>query len=217
MLSRKWCAGRAKKWDRKRRSFMDAHHLLPEAVQHSLLSRGLRIEGDCHALAQLVDHIVLSSSLLQDFTPEDLSILGNCMPRVLASPGQILIAEGEAGDWLLLLLAGTVDVTKRIQLHEATDQTAQTSRLAVVRAGASLGEMSMFDSEPRHATCTAIDEVQAGILTRSAISHLIENHPAVGAKLLVKITQLLAQRLRNTSVKLVKAVLDRQQQELFKA
>jgi CRP/FNR family transcriptional regulator, cyclic AMP receptor protein len=31
-------------------------------------------------------------------------------------------------------------------------------------------------------------------------------HPAVGAKLLVKLTQLLAQRLRNTSSQLVKAL-----------
>ncbi len=174
------------------------------------------MDGDCRELARYVDHIVLSSSLLHDFTLEDLNILGNCMPRILASPGHVLIAEGEAGDWLLLLLSGTVDVTKRIHLPGPSDQLAQTSRLAVVRAGASLGEMSMFDSEPRNATCTAIDEVHAGILTRAAISHLIQNHPAVGAKLLVKITQLLAQRLRNTSAQLIKAVVDRKQRELFK-
>jgi hypothetical protein len=35
---------------------------------------------------------------------------------------------------------------------------------------------------------------------------LIKDHPAVGAKLLVKITQLLAQRLRNTSSQLVKVL-----------
>ncbi len=196
---------------------MNTAQLLPQAIAQTLLSRGLRMEGDCAGLAEQVDHIVLSSSLLHDFTPDDLSILGHCMPRVMASPGQILIAEGETGDWLLVLLSGTVDVTKRMHVPGSPDQAAQASRLAVVRAGASLGEMSMFDSEPRHATCTAIDDVQAGILTRAAISHLIQDHPAVGAKLLVKITQLLAQRLRNTSVKLIKAVMDRQQQELFKA
>jgi dihydrodipicolinate reductase len=35
---------------------------------------------------------------------------------------------------------------------------------------------------------------------------LISSNPAVGAKLLVKLTQLLAQRLRNTSNQLVKAL-----------
>ena len=64
--------------------------------------------------------------------------------------------------------------------------------------------MSMLDSAPRNASCTALEEVQAGVLTRSTIAHLIHEHPAVGAKLLVKLTQLLAQRLRNTSNQLVK-------------
>ena len=42
-----------------------------------------------------------------------------------------------------------------------------------------------------------------------AVARLVQAHPALGAKLLVKLTQLLAQRLRNTSSQLVK-VLQRQ-------
>jgi CRP-like cAMP-binding protein len=121
---------------------------------------------------------------------------------------------------MLLILQGTVDVTKQIMRQDAqgqsTDVALEISRLAVVRAGASLGEMSMLDSEPRNARCVAIDTVQAAILTRTAIGELIRSQPAVGAKLLVKITQLLAQRLRNTSAQLINAVVDRKQQELFK-
>ena len=89
---------------------------------------------------------------------------------------------------------------ERGQLHETR------SRLAVIRTGAAVGEMSMLDGEPRYATCVALETVEAGVLTRQAIGQLIRDHPAVGAKLLVKITQLLAQRLRNTSNQLVKAL-----------
>jgi CRP/FNR family transcriptional regulator, cyclic AMP receptor protein len=49
-----------------------------------------------------------------------------------------------------------------------------------------------------------LSEVEAGVLSRAAVGWLISAHPAVGAKLLVKLTQLLAQRLRNTSNQLVK-------------
>ena len=62
----------------------------------------------------------------------------------------------------------------------------------------------MLDGEPRYTTCTAIDTVEAGVMTRAAIARLIHDHPAVGAKLLVKLTQLLAQRLRNTSNQLTR-------------
>ena len=66
--------------------------------------------------------------------------------------------------------------------------------------------MSMLDGEPRYASCWALGEVEAALLTRAAVAGLIKDHPAVGAKLLVKITQLLAQRLRNTSSQLVKVL-----------
>ena len=85
-------------------------------------------------------------------------------------------------------------------------ETWVRTRLAVLREGAVIGEMSMIDGEPRYASCLALSEVEAGVLSRAAVGRLIESHPAVGAKLLVKLTQLLAQRLRNTSNQLVKAL-----------
>ena len=186
-----------------------------------LAQRGLQDLGDAaQALQQSFDVLHQQSNLLEEFTWEELATLGAVMRRIEVGPGQVLIEENEAGDWMLIVLQGTVDVTKQIMRHDSQGQSTnvplEVSRLAVVRAGASLGEMSMLDSEPRNARCTAIDAVQAAILTRAAVGQLIRNHPAVGAKLLVKITQILAQRLRNTSAQLVKAVVDRKQRELFK-
>ncbi len=194
---------------------------LASGLPAALLQRGLQDLGDVqNALLTNADALRQSASLLEDFKREELAILGAAMRRVRAAPGQMLIEEGEAGDWMLLVLQGTVDVTKRIAQHDSAGQPTsallEVSRLAVVRTGASLGEMSMLDSELRNATCTAIDDVQAAILTRAAIGQLIAAHPAVGAKLLVKITQLLAQRLRNTSAQLIKVVAEGKQRQLFK-
>ncbi|MEO7939115.1 MAG: cyclic nucleotide-binding domain-containing protein, partial [Burkholderiaceae bacterium] len=165
---------------------------------------GLRVEGVCDDLSRLGAHWRQTAALLEDLTPEEADTLGRRMPTVRARPGQILIAQGEVGDWRLLLLEGTVDVVRR------SEQTGESSRLAVVKEGASIGEMSMFDSAPRYASCIAIEDVRVGVLTRATIADLIHAHPAIGAKILVKLTQLLAQRLRNTSNRLVK-VLQHQQ------
>ena len=89
------------------------------------------------------------------------------------------------------------------------DAADNKSRLGVTTEGAVLGEMSMFDRDVRYATCTAIDAVEAAVLSRAAIGQLIRQHPGVGAKLMVKITQLLAQRLRNTSNRLVRLLQKR--------
>jgi CRP/FNR family cyclic AMP-dependent transcriptional regulator len=122
----------------------------------------------------------------------------------------VLIAEGDSSDWMMLLLRGTVDVQKRrIGVDAATEQPGDTTRLAVVREGSVLGEMSMFDGEPRYASCSALSEVEAAVLDRAAVARLIVAKPEIGAKLLVKLTQLLAQRLRNTSSQLVKVLRKR--------
>jgi CRP/FNR family transcriptional regulator, cyclic AMP receptor protein len=138
-------------------------------------------------------------------SPQEADVLGQSMLLIRAKAGQALIREGEVGEWMLLLLKGTVDVTKRVEQQSGDGEKTETqSRIAVIQCGAAVGEMSMLDSEPRYATCTAIEAVEAGVLGRREIALLIRDHPGVGAKLLVKITQLMAQRLRNTSNQLVK-------------
>lgn len=160
---------------------------------------GLDVEGVCDKLSSLGDHWRQTAALLEDLTPGEADTLGQMMPTLRARAGQTVIEQGEVGDWMLLVLEGTVDVVKR-------SDSGEVSRLAVVKAGASIGEMSMLDSAPRYASCIAIEDVRAGILTRAVITYLIRAHPAIGAKILVKLTQLLAQRLRNTSNRLVKVL-----------
>ena len=193
-------------------------------LESQLAGNGLEIFGCCERLSGLGDEFLQTAALLQDMTPAEVDILGSAMLLVRAQPGQVMIREGEAGEWMMLILKGTVDVTRSLATAaerdeaeppepgaadatapvQAHDEPANFSRVAVLRRGATLGEMSMLDSEPRYASCTAIEAVEAGVLGRRAIGLLIRDHPAVGAKLLVKITQLMAQRLRNTSNRLVK-------------
>jgi CRP-like cAMP-binding protein len=171
-----------------------------------LRGRGLQILGVCERLSQRRS-LLETSPILRDFTPEEADLLGANMLLVRAKPGQLLIDEGEASDWMMVLISGTVDVGKRkVDAHFDDEDASVVTRLAVIKEGAVIGEMSMLDGEPRYASCRALSDVEAAVLTRGAVSRLIEKHPAVGAKLLVKLTQLLAQRLRNTSSKLVKAL-----------
>ena len=177
-----------------------------QAFEESLRARGLELLGPCERLSHRTE-LMVGSPLLRDFTPAEADLLGVSMLRVRAQPGQQLITEGEASDWMMILLRGTVDVGKRkIGAEADAQEPGSSTRIAVVKEGAVLGEMSMLDGEPRYASCWALSEVEAAVLTRAAVGRLISAHPSVGAKLLVKLTQLLAQRLRNTSNQLVKVL-----------
>jgi len=190
-------------------------------LEEQLHNAGLQVVDHCERLATYGLDLLEHSPLLEEFTPAEADVLAASMLLVRAAPGQVLIREGDAGDWMMLILKGTVDVTKRIELR-AGDGDAPTvagnnaaepaavaftqSRVAVLQRGAAIGEMSMLDGGLRYTTCTAIDAVEAGVLGSHAIGLLIRDHPGVGAKLLVKITQLMAQRLRNISNQLVKSL-----------
>lgn len=177
----------------------------PASLEEQLRQAGLEVLGSCQKMSGRGPALLQHSALLEDFTLKELDTLGEAMLLIRAQPGQVLIAEGDAGDWMLLLLCGTVDVTKTTPADDDDpDAHENRSRLGVTTEGAVLGEMSMFDRDVRYATCTAIDAVEAAVLSRTAIGQLIRQHPGVGAKLMVKITQLLAQRLRNTSNRLVR-------------
>ncbi len=175
------------------------------SLEAQLQQAGLELLGSCEKMSGRGSVLLQHAALLQDFTPQEIDTLGSAMLLIRARPGQVLIAEGDRGDWMLLVLSGTVDVTKATP-PDADDPAAQESisRLAVIKEGGAVGEMSMLDRDLRYATCTAIDTVEAAVLGRTAIGQLIRQHPGIGAKLMVKITQLLAQRLRNTINQLVK-------------
>ena len=176
-----------------------------EALAEQMRAAGLQVLGPCERLSQWPG-LIEQSTLLQDFTPAEVDVLGSLMLHVKAQPGQMLIVEGDANDWMMLLLRGTVDIGKRISPDGEREVRGDNTRLGVLRTGSVLGEMSMFDGEPRYASCWALSEVEAAVLDRAAVARLIKARPEIGAKLLVKLTQLLAQRLRNTSSQLVKVL-----------
>jgi CRP-like cAMP-binding protein len=179
---------------------------MPSAsLEQQIRDAGLEVTGCCERLSQWPG-LLETSSLLEDFSPDEADVLGALMLHVRAQPGQMMIREGDINDWMMLLLRGTVDVGKRVGPEAERDVRGDNTRLAVLRPGAVLGEMSMFDGEPRYASCWALGEVQAAVMDRIAVARLIQTRPEIGAKLLVKLTQLLAQRLRNTSSQLIKAL-----------
>ena len=122
--------------------------------------------------------------------------LGSFMYVYEAPPGVTIITEGESGDFMMLLMSGMVDVLRRNRYN-------YPSRIAVANAGHALGEMSMFDGEPRFASCVTLEHVRIAVLTRDALMLVLADQPKVGNKILLKLVQLLSERLRQTSAKLV--------------
>lgn len=132
-----------------------------------------------------------------DFERGDIDRLARYMRVYLAQAGQAIIREGDEGDFMFLVVAGSVDIFK-------TSVQGDRQLMTSVGAGATLGEMSMFDGEPRFATCIATDTTTVAVLSRDDMAQIILEDPALGAKILVELVAMLSQRLRHTSARLMR-------------
>lgn len=143
----------------------------------------------------IIDHI----SLLEDFSREDIECLARYMRCCRAGPGVELIREGEPGDFMLLVLDGTVEIVK-------INPRGLPQRLAVAGPGKTLGEMSLIDGEPRFASCLTLEPAIFAVLDRDSLVQVISDEPRIGVKILMELLMLLNQRLRAVSGDLMKCL-----------
>src|ERR1700727_3993738 len=84
---------------------------------------------------------------------------------------EILVLQGDVGDFLYVLIDGKVKVLV------AAESGAETM-LAIRSGGDLVGEFSLLDSKPRTATARAIGTVTARRITRADCRGLIARFPA---------------------------------------
>jgi CRP/FNR family transcriptional regulator, cyclic AMP receptor protein len=157
---------------------------------------GMTVLGDAIPFVPRIHEIIETIALFEDFEPDDLECLARHMQCFRAPAGSEIIAEGALGDFMILLLDGSVEIVK-------LDVRGLPAQVATAGPGKTLGEMSLIDGEPRFASCIAISDVEFAVLDRESLSRMIAEKPLVGVKLMMEFLMLLNQRLRNVSSQLM--------------
>jgi CRP/FNR family transcriptional regulator, cyclic AMP receptor protein len=119
--------------------------------------------------------------------------------------GTVIIQEGEPGDSLFIMAAGEVEITKELTL--VLDEDTPKERVMIrlkAEDGVYFGEMALLESETRSATVTALTDCSLLELHQKDFLELIEQHPAMGIKLLLRLAQILSRHLRKTNQDVVK-------------
>jgi CRP/FNR family transcriptional regulator, cyclic AMP receptor protein len=160
--------------------------------------------GDATQFATKMHAMIGGSPLFEQFSLAEIRLMGHFMQTYRAEAGQEIIREGEAGDFMMVVVEGRIEVFKQ-------DRWNAPRLIAVVDEGKTLGEMSMIDGEPRFATCVAVEPTLIAVLTADHLARIILEQPILGAKILMQLALMLSQRLRHTSSRLVE-YLDRQRE-----
>ncbi len=152
--------------------------------------------GDAVPFVGRIREIIEVIQLFEDFEVDELEGLARYMRVYRAPSGTEIIHEGDEGDFMLLLLDGSVEIIKK-------DVRGLPQIVGSAGPGKTLGEMSLIDGEPRFASCVALSTVEIAVLDRDALSRIIAEEPHIGVKLLMELLMLLNQRLRNITGQLM--------------
>lgn len=150
------------------------------------------------ALADLATRLLRTDGAITGLDPDEAACVVGYMGLVLYPSGATVFRAGDASQtsYMLLILDGEVSI-------ESVDPAGHSSvTISVLGPGSVIGEMGLIDGSPRSATCTAASAMQTAGLTRKALERLIEEHPKVGAKLMVGMCKRLADRLRGLNEQL---------------
>ncbi|SRR6266581_887259 len=143
-------------------------------------------------ILQVIDHI----PLFGDFNYREIEALCAYMACYAAPRNAYVLSEGTAGGHLVLLLTGKVVVVKK-------NAEGIPRSFVEVGPGATLGEMSMIDGEPRFASCITTEPTDFAVLTRDNLGEIFINSPRLGNKLLLILLQISSRRLRDASSRLL--------------
>jgi CRP-like cAMP-binding protein len=116
-------------------------------------------------------------------------------------PGENIFRQGEVGVGMYVVLKGTLDIfVDRFVSDESSPVRSQM--VTRLRAGDFLGELSLVEHNSRR-TATAVaaeDSVLIGFF-KPDLFEILERQPATGVKILLRLSEVLGRRLKETTQK----------------
>ena len=113
-------------------------------------------------------------------------LISNGVKRRVAA-GSTLIQQGKPTESLFFVLEGEFEVF-----------TTKAARLAVLKAGEVMGEISFVDSRPPTASVKALMDSQLGVVSRSLLTSRLKEDVGFGSRFYRAMATFMADRLRTT-------------------
>ena len=133
-------------------------------------------------------------SIFQDLTDNEIEKIKHLFHEKDYPRGRTLFFEGMSGGIMYLVKSGKIEIFKKIEGEEVL--------LASLCAGSFLGEMSLFDDEPRSAGARVAENTVLLVITKKNFQGILKISPEGSNKILMSLLKIISQRLRETNRKL---------------
>ncbi|PDW00010.1 Crp/Fnr family transcriptional regulator [Candidatus Chloroploca asiatica] len=127
---------------------------------------------------------------------ELLHVAAVCKMRRLAD-GADVFREGDAGDEMMIILAGCVRVALTTR---QPDGSVTPNTINMLYTGQSFGEMVLLGGANRSATVTCVEATTLLVLTEHDFAGICERNPRIGYLVMRNIAADLAYKLRSSNL-----------------
>jgi CRP/FNR family cyclic AMP-dependent transcriptional regulator len=125
--------------------------------------------------------------MFSELDPEDLERVAAATREIRYEPGEVVFAEGQTGDEMLLIVGGEVEVT--------TSSAGARRHIETYGPGEPVGELALLTGGPRSADVHAGEEGAHGLLlTGSDLSSVLAERPEVALRMLGTLAERLARQ-----------------------
>lgn len=133
-------------------------------------------------------------------TSEEIDKIVDYLKYIEIGKGEKLFKEGDEGNELYIVKSGRVVIS--IRLADGKER-----EIAEFKSGDFFGEMSIFESAPRSATCCIKEKSCLLTMQEGGFFQLIKHFPDIAIKIMYRMLNITTQRLRNTGEFLTDMVL----------
>ncbi|MGH8095599.1 MAG: ATP-binding protein [Chthoniobacterales bacterium] len=131
----------------------------------------------------------IEANVLEEIAPE--------VHVVHLEPGEIIFREGDPGDLLYLVGAGSVKISK-------SGRGGEQETLGYIQPGNFFGEMALLDGQPRSAMATAVGATLLGTVDEPTFQHILELAPS---RLHMNFLRSVTERLRSVNSHFITEVM----------
>ncbi|MCK5674146.1 MAG: cyclic nucleotide-binding domain-containing protein, partial [Spirochaetales bacterium] len=135
--------------------------------------------------------ILKSIEILSPLSRNELELLYSHMNTEEYRKGETLFNEGDSGEIMYIVLAGSVSIS-------VNTPDGKVLEIAEITAGNFFGEMSIFDSAVRSATCAPKCDTEVLSLKTEDFYNFIKNNPIAGSNIMHRMLKITTLRLNNT-------------------
>jgi CRP-like cAMP-binding protein len=137
-----------------------------------------------------IEKFLSENPLFEGLNSKEIKSLSNLIHLRKYKDGEIIFREGEPGVGLYIVMRGRVRIFKSVK--ECNEIT-----LAEFVPPQFFGEIAVIEGGPRTASAVAVGDTELLGFFKADLMELIETNPRAGAKILLRISEILCKRLRN--------------------